>query len=40
MENDREKYPQVTMVLSQDFCVNDVVGGCDYVIEAQSSSLI
>jgi hypothetical protein len=40
MENDREKYPQATMVLSQDFCMDDVVSGCDYVTEAQSYSLI
>jgi hypothetical protein len=33
-EKEREKYPQATMVLSQDFYMDDVLGRPDDVAEA------
>jgi hypothetical protein len=33
-EQEREKYPQATMVLSQDFYMDDVLSACDNVTEA------
>ena len=33
-EQEREKYPQATMLLSQDFFMDDVHSGCDNVTEA------
>ena len=33
-EQEREKYPQATMVLSQDFFMDDVHSGCGNITEA------
>jgi hypothetical protein len=33
-EDEREKYPQASRVLSQDFYFDDVLSGCDDITEA------
>ena len=33
-QQEREKYPQAAMIISQDFCMDDVHSGCGNVTEA------
>jgi hypothetical protein len=35
MVEEREKYPETTTVFSQDFCMDEMLSGCDDVTEAR-----
>jgi hypothetical protein len=35
MVEEREKYPKTTTVFQHDFCMDEMLGGCDYVTEVQ-----